>query len=519
MALDSVAQRYAHTLYVDALEELTRKHAAHKSEVIAALARRNILPHTAGHYHSEMTRLGLEFIGDLANAMLDSQLAAYERAKAPVDDQAVTDIHRKVVEFCESQGKSLSFNVQQQVRQAGMPDGVSSQMAATIAAGITGVEARVYRKLSATRDEEIMAARAESSKGSLSAEVSPTSTKKTRPPADNEANAAAHGSVAFISYSWDSQAHKKWVLDLACRLRGKDGVPITLDQWHLQLGGDKTVFMEKSVTNSKFVILICTQAYARKANSREGGVGYEATIITGELAERINEGKFIPVLRDGNWKSSLPVWIKTKIGVDLSKDPYSEEEYQILLRTLHGKPLAPPPLGPKPMFGNSESAVQEVEPPEWAVRAMQLDEDLTPYDREATRRKLAVVRIDAWHPRLTVWLTNRSDHSIRVRSVSLWHSNDGRNHKRLSHGVPSDNRIFVELRPHTEDVPIAFVTDEDAKLKLQSLGVVEKHLAGYEFSDDVDVEVRVEYDLLGVEDEYRETVRVRVHGDRQIKSL
>jgi len=89
----------------------------------------------------------------------------------------------------------------------------------------------------------------------------------------------------------------------------------------------------------------------------------------------------------------------------------------------------------------------------------------------------------------------------------------------LGHSVPSDNKIFVELRAHTEDVPVAFVTDEDAKLKLQSLGVVEKHLAGYEFSDDMDVEVRVEYDLLGVEDEYRETVRVRVHGNRQIKSL
>ena len=89
----------------------------------------------------------------------------------------------------------------------------------------------------------------------------------------------------------------------------------------------------------------------------------------------------------------------------------------------------------------------------------------------------------------------------------------------MSHGVLSDNRIFVELRPHTENVPIAFVTDEDAKLKLQSLGVVEKHLAGYEFSDDVDVEVRVEYDLLGVEDEYRETVRVIVRGNRRIESF
>jgi hypothetical protein len=332
-------------------------------------------------------------------------------------------------------------------------------------------------------------------------------------------NRISNSPVAFISYSWDSEAHKKWVLDLATKLQAEGGVRIILDQWYLPPGGDRAIFMEESVRDSDFVILICTPDYARKANNREGGVGYEATIITGQLADNINQRKFIPILRDGDWKSSLPVWIKTKLGVNLRDNPYSDEEYQNLLRALHSEPLKAPPVGPKPVFGNSAPDHQEVVPPEWAVRAVQLDEDLTPYDREATRRKLAVARIDALHPRLTVWLTNRSDHSILVRSVSLWHSNGGRNHKRLNHGVLSDNRVFVELRHRAEDAPIAFVTDEDAKLKLQSLGVVERHLAGYEFSDDVDVEVRVEYDLLGVEDEYRETVRVRVRGNRQIESL
>ncbi len=108
--------------------------------------------------------------------------------------------------------------------------------------------------------------------------------------------------------------------------------------------------MEKSVGNSKFVILVCTPAYAARANNREGGVGYEATIITAELAENINQRKFIPVLRDGDWKSSLPVWIKNKVGVDLRNDPYSEEQYQNLLRALHEAPLKPPPVGPKPVF-------------------------------------------------------------------------------------------------------------------------------------------------------------------------
>ncbi len=133
--------------------------------------------------------------------------------------------------------------------------------------------------------------------------------------------------------------------------------------------------MEESVTKSDFVILICTPDYARKANNREGGVGYEATIITGELADSIAQGKFIPILRDGDWKSSLPVWIKTKVGVDLRGNPYSDEQYQDLLRALHKEPVKPPPVGPKPVFGNSSPVDQEIVPPEWAVRAVLLDED------------------------------------------------------------------------------------------------------------------------------------------------
>jgi hypothetical protein len=188
--------------------------------------------------------------------------------------------------------------------------------------------------------------------------------------ADDRSDGSAQNPVAFISYSWDSEAHKKWVLDLAYRLQGRDGVQVILDKWHLQPGGDRAIFMEKSVKDSDFVILICTQDYARKANNREGGVGYEATIITGELADNIAQGKFIPILRDGDWKLSLPVWIKTKVGVDLRGNPYSDELYQDLLRALHKEPVKPPPVGPKPVFGNSAPVDQEIVPPDWAVRAM-----------------------------------------------------------------------------------------------------------------------------------------------------
>lgn len=335
----------------------------------------------------------------------------------------------------------------------------------------------------------------------------------------SQPNLTENPPVAFISYSWDSEAHKAWVLDLATKLQKEGGVRVILDRWYLPPGGDKAVFMEKSVATSKFVILVCTPSYAERANNRMGGVGYEATIITAELAENINQGKFIPVLRDGDWKSSVPVWIKTKLGVNLQDNPYSDEEYQNLLRALHKEPLRPPPIGPKPVFNDSPPADQVVVPPEWAVRETLVDDDLSPYEREAIRRKLSIVRLHALHPRLTVWLTNRSDRDVRVKSATLWHGKERPGYKRLSYGVPSENRRFVKLGALTENVPIAFVTDDDATLKLQSLGIVARNLPIYTFIDDADVEVRIEYDLLGVDDEYRETVGVRVHGNRQIESL
>jgi SEFIR domain len=115
--------------------------------------------------------------------------------------------------------------------------------------------------------------------------------------------------VAFMSYSWESEGHRRWVLALAERLYG-NGINVILDQWHLRMGMDKTLFMENGIAESDFVLIVCTPVYATKANKRRGGVGYEAMIITGELAENILETKFIPVLREGEWdKTSMPRWL------------------------------------------------------------------------------------------------------------------------------------------------------------------------------------------------------------------
>ena len=62
---------------------------------------------------------------------------------------------------------------------------------------------------------------------------------------------------AFLSYTRGSDSHEDWVFNLATRLR-EDGVRIILDQWDLALGSDQCSFMERSIEQSDFVIVICT---------------------------------------------------------------------------------------------------------------------------------------------------------------------------------------------------------------------------------------------------------------------
>ena len=160
----------------------------------------------------------------------------------------------------------------------------------------------------------------------------------------------------LVSYLWDSPEHQEWIKAFAKRLR-ESGVEVVFDQWHLNPGDDRLHFMERGVAESDFVIVVCTPTYATRANKRERGVGYESMVITAELAKNILTKKFIPVLRGGTWGLSLPTYLESKMGVDLSEEPYSEMEYEKLLRVLLGEPLLPPPLGKKPDFSKESATV------------------------------------------------------------------------------------------------------------------------------------------------------------------
>src|SRR5690242_7194473 len=89
--------------------------------------------------------------------------------------------------------------------------------------------------------------------------------------------------VVFISYSWDGSDHQEWVFDLANNLV-KHGVDVILDQYDLSVGMEITHFMEKALTADK-ILVILTPNYKLKAHKRQGGVGYEYSLMTREYYE------------------------------------------------------------------------------------------------------------------------------------------------------------------------------------------------------------------------------------------
>lgn len=164
----------------------------------------------------------------------------------------------------------------------------------------------------------------------------------------------------FVSYSWTDPDHEEWVLQFATELRDS-GVDVILDKWDLKEGHDAYAFMEKMVTDPKIkkVILVCDSAYVEKADNRQGGVGKEAQIISGEIYEAQDQDKFVAIVveRDAEGRACLPAYYRSRIYIDLSDSSTYANNFERLLRWIFDKPLyKKPDLGSAPNFLLAEEA-------------------------------------------------------------------------------------------------------------------------------------------------------------------
>jgi tetratricopeptide (TPR) repeat protein len=111
--------------------------------------------------------------------------------------------------------------------------------------------------------------------------------------------------------------------------------------------------MEQEVAAADFVLVVCTPSYAHKSDSRQGGVGYEQQIVSGQLMSGTSRSKFIPILRNGEYNQGPECAIPTHFGgiawIDFRNEALFDESFEDLVRVIFSKPrFAPPPLGTPP---------------------------------------------------------------------------------------------------------------------------------------------------------------------------
>ncbi|MEI7050543.1 toll/interleukin-1 receptor domain-containing protein [Pseudomonas koreensis] len=165
----------------------------------------------------------------------------------------------------------------------------------------------------------------------------------------------------FISYSWSTPTHERWVLDLAEELIGS-GINVILDKWDLKPGQDSIDFMEQMVKDPSIdkVLIISDKVYAEKADNRSGGVGTETQIISKKIYDQVDQERFIAVIaeKDLDGKAYIPLFYHSRLYIDLSEPDRYADGFDSLIRCIHGQPqFKKPALGKKPEYLNSEASI------------------------------------------------------------------------------------------------------------------------------------------------------------------
>ena len=144
--------------------------------------------------------------------------------------------------------------------------------------------------------------------------------------------------TVFISYSHDSERHKLWVLEFAAKLQKDGGVEVIIDVVNYERKMNWNTFMLKGISESDFVLIICTNGYKKRAEDINGefGVSKETIINLGFFYEAPE--KFIPIVREykESTKSYVPIYLKNFDFYDFSRDELFSSEFENLIHELWG---------------------------------------------------------------------------------------------------------------------------------------------------------------------------------------
>ena len=150
----------------------------------------------------------------------------------------------------------------------------------------------------------------------------------------------------FVSYTGENPKNREWVKEFVTKLR-KNGVNARVDLFHLKPGQDLPQWMTNELIMADKVLLICDKYYVQKADSRNGGVGWEAMIIQGDMLAHNHSDKYTCIVREESIDQAMPIFMRSRYALRWMETEITESKFKELLYYLFDCNMEPE-IGPIP---------------------------------------------------------------------------------------------------------------------------------------------------------------------------
>ena len=145
----------------------------------------------------------------------------------------------------------------------------------------------------------------------------------------------------FLSYSWDSDTHREWVVKLTNTLRDRHGLNAVCDG--VRNVDNLYCMMVEEIRDSDKIIVVVTRQYTEKAHELKGGVGTETQLLFNFFSQ--NRSKIVVIKKDN---AEVPFYLNGFQYIDFTHGSFMENVEQVVLK-LQGNPqYEAAPINPNP---------------------------------------------------------------------------------------------------------------------------------------------------------------------------
>ncbi|MBM7773164.1 hypothetical protein JOD54_003368 [Actinokineospora baliensis] len=154
----------------------------------------------------------------------------------------------------------------------------------------------------------------------------------------------------FVTYSHDTERHKRAVREFATFLRARVGLDVQLDQWADGKRQDWSLWAMENLRDSDFILVIASPQYRRRAEGQaephEGrGAQFEAAIIRDHLTQNLRQGteRVLPVVLPGGSIEDIPMFLTPYSTTRYEIDEFTESQVTYLISAITGESAHPMP--------------------------------------------------------------------------------------------------------------------------------------------------------------------------------